>query len=103
MPYIDRPNPRSGLDGKFSWQYTAAIALLDGKVEPASFKDERRFRDDVVSLLDRTSLVSRFDQMHVETTVELGDGTIVERRCDAPTGSWSQPVADERVIENSGP
>jgi aconitate decarboxylase len=103
MPYIDRPRPQSGLDGKFSWQYTAAVALLDGKVEPASFKDERRFNDDVVALLDRTVLVNdpaisgRFDRMHVAITVELDDGRIIRQRCDAPLGSWSRPVADERV------
>jgi len=105
MPYIDRPSPRSGLDGKFSWQYTAAIALLDGKVGPASFKDERRFRSDVVSLLDRTTLVNdptisgRFDEMHVDIAVELNDGTIVKQRCEAPLGSWSRPVPGARVIE----
>ena len=104
MPYIDRPNPRSGLDGKFSWQYTAAIALLDGKVGPASFRDERRFRDDVVALLDRTTLINdpsisgRFDQMYVEITVALDDGTVTSRRCDAPLGSWTRPVPAETVM-----
>ena len=103
MPYIDRPYPSTGLDGKFSWQYTAAVALLDGKVEPASFKDARRFGDDVVALLNRTVLVNdstisgRFDQMYVEITVELDDGAITKQRCDAPLGSWSRPVPNERV------
>jgi aconitate decarboxylase len=103
MPYIDRPYPSTGLDGKFSWQYTAAVALLDGKVEPASFKDARRFEDDVVALLNRTVLVNdptvsgRFDQMYVEITVELDDGAITKQRCDAPLGSWSRPVPNERV------
>jgi aconitate decarboxylase len=105
MPYIDRPHPQSGLDGKFSWQYTAAIALLDGKVEPASFEDTRRFRNDAIELLDRTVLVNdpaisgRFDQMHVEIEIKLDDGTIVRRRCDAPLGSWSRPVSADRVME----
>jgi aconitate decarboxylase len=103
MPYIDRPYPSTGLDGKFSWQYTAAVALLDGKVEPASFKDARRFGDDVVALLNRTVLVNdstisgRLDQMYVEITVELDDGAITKQRCDAPLGSWSRPVPNERV------
>ena len=105
MPYIDRPHPQSGLDGKFSWQYTAAIALLDGKVEPASFEDARRFSDDAVALLSRTVLINdptisgRFDQMHVEIEIELDDGTMIRRRCDAPLGSWSRPVPTERVME----
>lgn len=109
MPYIDRPHPVSGLDGKFSWQYTAAIALLDGKVEPASFEDERRFGDDVVALLNRIALVNdtaisgRFDQMHVDIEVELDDGTLIKQRCDAPLGSWSRPVAAERVLEKVRP
>jgi aconitate decarboxylase len=105
MPYIDRPLPQSGLDGKFSWQYTAVIALLDGKVVPASFEDSRRFADDAVALLSRTVLINdsaisgRFDQMHVEIEVELDDGTMIRRRCDAPIGSWSRPVPTERVVE----
>lgn len=105
MPYIDRPHPQSGLDGKFSWQYTAAVALLDGKVEPASFEDARRFADDAVALLSRTALINdpaisgRFDQMYVEIEIELDDGTMIRRRCDAPLGSWSRPVPPERVME----
>jgi aconitate decarboxylase len=105
MPYIDRPRPASGLDGKFSWQYTAAIALLDGKVEPASFEDSRRFADDAVHMLNRIVLINdatisgRFDQMYVEIDVELDDGTMIRRRCDAPLGSWSRPVPTERVLE----
>jgi aconitate decarboxylase len=105
MPYIDRPNPLTGLDGKFSWQYTAVIALLDGKVVPASFEDARRFADDAVALLGRTVLINdpaisgRFDQMHVDVEIELNDGTTIRRRCDAPLGSWRRPVPDERVME----
>ncbi len=107
MPYIDRPHPKSGLDGKFSWQYTAAIALMDGKVEPASFEDARRFRDDVVALLRRIVLTNdpaisgRFDQMHVDIEVEMDDGAVIRQRCDAPLGSWSRPVPDERVMEKA--
>jgi aconitate decarboxylase len=107
MPYIDRPHPQSGLDGKFSWQYTAAIALLDGKVEPPSFDDARRFRNDAIELLERTVLINdstisgRFDQMYVEIEIELDDGTMIRRRCDAPLGSWSRPVSADRVMEKA--
>lgn len=103
MPYIDRPFPRSGLDGKFSWQYTAAIALLDGKVDPSSFTHDAIARDDVIAMLGRIKLVSdpsisgRFDQMHVEIAVETSDGAIVRQRCTAPLGSWTRPVPDGLV------
>jgi aconitate decarboxylase len=71
MHYIDRPKPETGLDGKFSWQYTTAVALLDGQVEPKSFTQERRFSVDVVSLLEKINLKSdttisgSLDKMHV--------------------------------------
>jgi aconitate decarboxylase len=35
--------------------------------------------------------------MYVEISIELNDGQIIRRRCDAPMGSWSRPVPDERV------
>ncbi len=103
MPYIDRPNPVSGLDGKFSWQYTAVVAILDGFVEPGSFTDARRFAPDAVALLARTTLVGdptisgRFDCMHVDITIELTNGETITRRCDAPLGSWTRPVPASRI------
>ncbi len=107
MPYIDRPVPVNGLDGKFSWQYTAVVALLDGRVDPASFKDARRFAPDVVALLDRTVLVGdpaipgRFDRMHVDVTLDLVDGASVRGRCDAPLGSWTRPVPASRIEDKA--
>ncbi len=99
MPYIDRPFPSSGLEGKFSWQYTAAIALLDGRVTPDSFTDARRFAPDASALLGRIVLIpdsaisGLFDAMHVEIAVTLADGTVIVQRCSAPMGSWSRPVS----------
>ena len=103
MPYIDRPSPVNGLDGKFSWQYTAVVALLDGTVTPDSFTDARRFGTDVEALLQRTELVpdpaisGRLDRMHVDLTLDLGDGKQVRERCDAPLGSWSRKVPPDRI------
>jgi 2-methylcitrate dehydratase PrpD len=97
MPYLERL-PISGLDGKFSWKYAAAVALIDGKVDKASFSDKRRFAADIdrfahrISLeIDRT-IPPRFDKMHAVVTARLGDGTKLERRCDAPLGHWQRPV-----------
>ncbi|MFM0336824.1 MmgE/PrpD family protein [Paraburkholderia fungorum] len=107
MPYIDRPHPETGLDGKFSWQYTATIALLDGKVEPASFTDRRRFAGDVEALLDRFTLSAdpgisgAFDKMVVGIAVHLKDGRTVTASCDAPPGSWNRPVGAEAVTQKA--
>ena len=92
MPYVDRPQPANGLDGKFSFQYTAACALLDGRVDMASFTDARRFAPDMAALLPRIRVVqdasrpAAFETMHVAVTARLRDGREVTARCDAPRG-----------------
>ena len=107
MPYLDRPAPASGLAGKFSWQYVASVALLDGRVDPASFADQRRFAPDMEAMLRRVkleydaSIPARFDLMHVSIAVRLKDGTLIERRCDAPLGNWRRPAPAEAVKQKA--
>jgi aconitate decarboxylase len=97
MPYVDRPFPRTGLEGKFSFQYTVAVALLDGAVTVRSFSDERRYRRDMTDLLPRITLTQSLDipgqleRMWVEVTVELGSGERLTARCDGPKGFWGLP------------
>jgi aconitate decarboxylase len=94
----DRPQPRGGLEGKFSFQYTAAAALLDGKVGIHSFTDERRYRPDMVSLLEKTtvfrdeSLSRDTRNMQVEVQVELNGGKRHTAVCKRPPGSWGAPI-----------
>jgi len=98
MKYVDRPAPATGLDGKFSLQYTTAIALLDGAVRIASFTDERRFRLDVVELLARFDMTQDatirgdFHHMFVEVSATLDDGSTESTVCRGPRGSWSNPM-----------
>ena len=98
MPYVERPQPESGLAGKFSLHYTAALALLDGAVGVASFDDQRRFAPDMVELLKRIEVLpdamreGRFDRMRVDIEVELEDGSICRGHCDGPPGIWGSPV-----------
>jgi aconitate decarboxylase len=99
MAYVDRPLPASGLAGKFSFQYTAAAALLDGRVGVDSFADERRFAPDMEALLPRIVIIpdaareGRFDRMRVDLEIELEDGRRLPGMCDGPPGIWGRPVA----------
>ncbi|MBI3938547.1 MAG: MmgE/PrpD family protein [Betaproteobacteria bacterium] len=45
--------PRTGLEGKFSMEYTLAAAMLDGRVTLASFTDEMVLRPEVRALMKR--------------------------------------------------
>ncbi len=103
MPYVNRPRPGSGLEGKFSFQYGIAAALLDGEVDVATYSDQRRFRPDMEELLGRIdlrmdeSIPRRVDAMHVDLAIELADGTRISESCNAPIGSWTRPVARSRL------
>jgi aconitate decarboxylase len=99
MKYVDRPQPATGLDGKFSLQYTLAAALLDGEVKIDSFSDERRFSADMVDLLGKIelrqdeSIPGDFHSMHVTVEVELQSGATHMATCRAPRGSWGVEMA----------
>ena len=96
----NRPRPRVGLEGKFSIQYAAAAALLDGAVGIQTFTDARRFATDMESLLGK--IVLDFDKnippdtknMHMTVEVTLVDGSVHTGVCHKPPGTWGE-VIDE--------
>ncbi len=102
VPSTDRPRPRSGLDGKFGLQYTAAAALLDGHVGLSIFTGERLVRADMQTLpgkievrlsRDIPSLYTAGRYLDLEVT--LADGTVVQTRCERPRGSWgAAPITE---------
>ena len=98
MPDVDRPSPVSGLEGKFSFQYAAACALLDGAVGIASFHDARRFSADIEALLPKirvevdAALPTVFSRMQVGIEVTLADGRVQRATCTRPPGFWGAPI-----------
>ena len=103
--YVDRPEPRTGLDGKFSVQYTVAIALLDGEITIDSFTNERRFASDGAALLPRVKLAfddaipRDFDTTHAVVTVSLRDGSRISKKVDRLTGWVGIPLAREERLK----
>ena len=101
MNYVNRPRPKTGLSGKFSLQYTAASALLDGKVGIRTFTDARLAKADMQELLGKFELrldpkiPGRFEEMYVLLRVELDGGRVLETRCDGPRGKWGMPPISE--------
>jgi 2-methylcitrate dehydratase PrpD len=99
--YVDRPNPKTGLDGKFSVQYATAVALLDGEVTVDSFTNERRFAADVAELLPRVtlrpdaSIPGDFNETYAVVTVSLKDGRTVQQKVDKLAGWCGSPLTRE--------
>jgi aconitate decarboxylase len=106
--YVNRPQPRSGLDGKFSVQYTTLLALLDGEVTVDSFTDKRLHAPDVAALLPKVhfhaddSIPLDKATLHIVVTVWLKDGREVSKRIDNREIGWlgsmgNRPTRDQRV------
>lgn len=102
MQYVNRPHPATGLEGKFSLQYTFASGLLRGGARIDTFTDHEIARPDMVALLDRITMTmspdipARFDRMWLEAEVELTDGRVLRTRCDGPPGIWgAAPISED--------
>ena len=101
MSYVNRPRPNTGLDGKFSLQFTVAAALLDGRVGIGTFTDARLGKADMQELLGKIAvhhdpaIPGRFEEMHVDLRVTLADGRALETRCTGPRGKWGTPAISQ--------
>ena len=103
--YVNRPQPISGLDGKFSVQYATAIALIDGEVTVDSFTNERRYAADVVALLPKVQLriddaiPVDFDTMHAIVNVWAADGKQLSKRIEKLSGWVGNPLTREQRLK----
>ncbi len=94
--------PESGLQGKFSLEYAAAAALLDGYPGFASFTDEAVRRDAARRLVStvETKLEPGGDWLldgEFEAEVHLGDGTVRRVRQQFPPGSPARPPTADQL------
>ena len=95
---IPRPAPATGLDGKFSFEYVAAVALTQDHVGIDAFSDAVRFSAPVEAALKKIRLkpnpeisTSSMDTW-VQARAGLKDGRILVERCDAYRGSARNPI-----------
>jgi 2-methylcitrate dehydratase PrpD len=90
--------PSTGLEGKFSMEYCAAAALIDGRVGLSTFDDAAVRRPEAQMLLRRVLLeeadvdsapADGFAEVHLA----MRDGNAMVRRVDEPRGSPDQPLS----------
>ena len=92
--------PASGLDGKFSIEYCAAAALLDGKVGIETFTDDRRFSPDMEETLGKIQVEpGNQDSADVKVTALLKDGRSAEAECRSFRGSARNPMSREERMD----
>ncbi|HEX2172444.1 MAG TPA: MmgE/PrpD family protein [Dehalococcoidia bacterium] len=92
--YVNRREVQTGLAGKFSAQYCAAVAVLDGQAQEPQFTDARAADPELARLMDRVRLVpvETYPMTESEVEVRLRDGRVVSRHVATVTGSPSKPL-----------
>jgi aconitate decarboxylase len=109
MRYTDRRAPQTGLEGKFSFQYTVAAALLDGRIGMETFTDAQVRRPEIAALVAKTHLdmnpkiPSNFEEMWTTVSVQMRDGQVYSVRCDRPRGIWGNPLTREERLAKVRP
>jgi 2-methylcitrate dehydratase PrpD len=97
-PGLSRPAPATGLDGKFSFEYCAAVALTQDHVGIDAFSDAVRFSAPVEAALKKIRLKPNPDiptstmEAWVQARAGLKDGRVLTERCDAYRGSARNPI-----------
>jgi 2-methylcitrate dehydratase PrpD len=98
---MGRPEPQTGLEGKFSVQHCIAAGLVDGAAYPAQFSDARVTDPRLVAL--RRKVWLNVDSSMAEDAVSLRmtmrDGSVSEHAIVHATGSPQNPLSDDKVSE----
>ena len=102
-------SPTTGLEGKFSMQYTVSAALIDGRINIHSFTDELVNRPEVRALMPKVkkaedpalSIVDPdgTDRRFVEVTITMVDGQVFKNKVVRPKGSVDVPLTDQELGE----
>jgi 2-methylcitrate dehydratase PrpD len=102
--HFDRPEIHTGLEGKFSYQYHVAMALLDQKLTIESFHDKRALAQDVQDLLKKmsvrvdTSIPTNADITYYAVALTLRDGKRVSGAQPLPRSHWRYPLQREEWV-----
>jgi 2-methylcitrate dehydratase PrpD len=99
--------PKTGLEGKFSMEYTVAAGLVGGLPTLADFEDEATQRPEIMDLLPRIRPREEpvppigpetYDTNYAVLQVRTTDGRAIEYRVDIARGDARKPLSEEDLI-----
>jgi Uncharacterized protein involved in propionate catabolism len=102
LAHTNRPEPRSGLDAKFSVQFLTAKALTTGRIRLADFDDASFLTPVLAGLLPRVTSRGhqQTDAYHGEVRVTMKDGRVFEESASTNFGRGpANPMADAELGE----
>ena len=91
--------PRTGLEGKFSVYYAAAIGIVVGRAGEAQFTDALVRDPTVIALRDRvqTAVDPSLAQDQARVKITLKDGQVLDRFIKHAVGSVENPMSDAQL------
>jgi 2-methylcitrate dehydratase PrpD len=98
---LSRPAPASGLDGKFSYEYVVAAALVEPRVHIASFTDEVRHSPAIeralplIRLRENPEIPADKARTWSRVTVRTTDGRVLEEVSSAFEGTPTRPMSPQ--------
>ncbi len=101
IPHINRPKVQSGLQGKFSLQYVAAAALLDGGVGFGQFEVKNIERSNIRSLMKKVHIIpdQNLGDFASRVTIRTSDGREFSRTMPEAKGSPALPLTEDEVFQ----
>jgi 2-methylcitrate dehydratase PrpD len=91
-----KKTPQTGLEGKFSVYYAAAIALVEGAAGEKQFNDALVRDPGIVALRDRVTATvdPSVGEAQVKIAITLKDGRRLEKTVEKVIGSVENPMSD---------
>jgi 2-methylcitrate dehydratase PrpD len=98
---MGNPQPKDGLQARFSAIHGVAAALCDRRVGLAQYDDARVVQPDVQAIRARTTLAPDASVNRDEVFIEarLADGTVVAHHVEHARGSLARPLTDAELMD----
>ncbi|MCD6152744.1 MAG: MmgE/PrpD family protein [Syntrophobacterales bacterium] len=93
--------PKTGLEGKFSTYYCAAVALAEGAASPDKFTDEKVNDPRLVALRQKVKISVPEPDLGfaLRAVIQMKDGTEYSASTDAPRGDPANPISYDELAE----
>jgi 2-methylcitrate dehydratase PrpD len=99
MILTGKPEPKTGLEGKYSVHHVAALAFYDGDAAAEQFTDAKVFDPKILEFKDKIKPIVDESMKEDEVVVKLTtiDGQVIEYKVDHAIGSIDNPMTDEHL------
>ncbi len=97
-------NPTTELEAKFSMEYPAAAALLDGKVVISTFDDDQIMRPEIRAFLPKVKAQEAEGEVlprWADIKVTLKNGNTLQERVTTSRGDFQYPLTDDELVEKA--